>query len=91
MPDVSPIPDYASPPPARKMMPTILWWFFADAAIFLGAIGYMMFAFDGVGPYEDLPQPQQGILDLWLLVALALFMFLLGWATGGWWRSRRAG
>ena len=91
MPDTSPIIEYASAPKARKKMPTILWWFIADGAIFLGAVVYMMFEFEKVGPYKDLPPQKEGILELWMFAAFALFMFLLGWAASGWWRSRRAG
>jgi hypothetical protein len=72
-------------------MATILWWFLADVVIFLGAMGYMMIAFEEAGPYKDLPPQKQGILELWMFAAFALFMFLLGWAACGWWRSRRAG
>lgn len=83
--------DYASQQPARKKLPMILWWFFGDFAIFLGAIVYMMVAFEAVGPYKDLPPRQEAILNLWMLAAFALFMFLLGWVSCGWWRARRAG
>ena len=75
----------------RKKMPVIVWWFLIDGAIFLGALAYMMMAFEQVGPYEDLPPQKQNILNLWLFAAQALFMFLLGWAACGWWRSRSAG
>lgn len=83
--------DYASPRLRGKKLPTILWWFLADGAIVLGAVGYMVIEFEKVGPYKELPPQQEGILNLWLLAAFALLMFLLGWAACGWWRSRRAG
>ena len=94
MPDASPIVDYAPAPPARKKLPAIVWWFLVDGAIFFGAFIYMMVAFEeleGARASQDLPPQKQAILNLWLLIALALFMFLLGWAACGWWRSRRAG
>jgi hypothetical protein len=50
----------------------------------------MMMAYEAAGPYKDLPPRQEMIVTVWLLVALALFVFLLGWAACAWW-SRRGG
>ncbi len=91
MPEPSPTIHYVSPPRAKRKVATILWWFLADLVVFLSALGYMMIAFEGVGPYKDLPPQKQSIVELWMFAAFALFMFLLGWAACGWWRSRRAG
>ena len=91
MPDASSVVEYASPPPARKKFPAILWWFLADVAFFGGALGYMMVAYEDLPSSKELPPHQQGILEIWMFAAFALFMFLLGWAACGWWRSRRSG
>jgi len=87
MPDNPPIIEYASPAP--KKLPAIVWWFLFDAAILFGGVGYMMIAYEDAGPYNDLPPRQGIILTVWMLTALGLFLFLLGWAAWGWW-SRRA-
>jgi hypothetical protein len=94
MPDPSPIIDYASARPARKKVPAIVWWFLIDAMIFFGAFVYMVVAYEeleGARASQDLPPQKEDILNLWLLIALGLFVVLLGWAARGWWRSRRAG
>ena len=94
MPDATPIVDDTAAPPARRKTPAIVWWFLVDAAIFFGAFVYMMVAFEaleGARASQDLPPQKESILNLWFFAALALFMFLLGWAACGCWRSRRPG
>jgi len=91
MANAPPITEYASPPSARAKFPPILWWFMADAILFIGAIGYLMYIYEGLGPTQEPPREKVAIVELWMFAAQALFMFLLGWAAYGWWRSLRAG
>jgi hypothetical protein len=41
MSEAPPTVEYAAPPPARKGIPPIMWWFLLDCPIFLGAVAFM--------------------------------------------------
>ena len=81
--------NYASAKASRKKIPTIVWWFVVDGAVFFGAVIYMMVAFEQVGPYEELPPEKEALVNLWMIASLALFIILLGFLARRWMRSDR--